>query len=228
MPRRPGEQYLAIRTQSVPSEGTFISTTKLLDVIDKGTAALVVTGTSVSDKFTGQEIWYAESTVFLRGSGGFNGPKTHRQTPGMLAMSAGPTLPLPPARLANPDYVREEQTSPELAALYRLSGDYNPLHVDPEFAAMGGFKKPILHGLATMGIACRIVAGVVGKYKSVKVRFVGTVVPGERLRVEIWREAGRWVIFQVRVVESGKVVLGGGVMELTGDEGEVGEMRAKL
>ncbi|KAF3354447.1 UPF0202 protein KRE33 [Verticillium dahliae VDG1] len=101
------------------------------------------------------------------------------------------------------------------AALYRLSGDYNPLHVDPSFARMGGFKKPILHGLCTFGFAGKAVYERFGAFRNIKVRFAGTVLPGETLVTEMWQEGGK-VLFQTKVKETGKLAIAGGGAELVG------------
>jgi len=113
-------------------------------------------------------------------------------------------LNTPPKR--RPDAVVEEKTIPSQAALYRLSGDYNPLHILPEFAAIGGFDKPILHGLCFMGIAGKHILGAFGEYKDIKVRFAGVVYPGETLVTEMWKEGDK-VIFTTKVKERDAIVL---------------------
>lgn len=117
----------------------------------------------------------------------------------------------PPSR--QPDKVTEEKTTEEQAALYRLSGDRNPLHIDPAFSSVGGFKVPILHGLCFFGISVKHVVKEFGMIKNVKVRFAGTVLPGQTLRTEMWKE-GNKILFQARVVETGKLCIAGGGAEL--------------
>jgi len=212
-----GEQYLEILSQPIPTSDTLVSRPKLLEVIDKGTAAIVKSGTTTFSKTTGQPLFYNEMTVFVRGSGGFGGSKKPQDRGASTAVNT------PPKR--NPDVVIEERTTEEQAAVYRLSGDYNPLHIDPDFSRVGGFKVPILHGLCSMGIAGKAVLQQFGMYKNIKVRFAGTVVPGQTLVTEMWKEGnGRKVLFQTRVKETGKLAISGGAVELVGEGQEKGKL----
>ena len=142
-----GEQYLEIKQWPIPTEGTLVTYPGLVDVVDKGNAGIVVQKTTTVDKNTGKEVFYNESTVFVRGSGGFGGPRA------MKDRGAATAANKPPSRPA--DKTTEEKTTDEQAAIYRLSGDRNPLHIDPEFSKIGGFKVPILHGLCFFGIATK-------------------------------------------------------------------------
>ncbi|SMR53045.1 unnamed protein product [Zymoseptoria tritici ST99CH_1E4] len=200
-----GEQYLEIRSFPIPTEATLVASPYLVEVTDKGKAACVVSGSITKDKATGKELFYNESTTFIRGSGGFGGAKNGKDR------GAASRTHTPPKR--NPDKVVETPTSPDLAAIYRLSGDRNPLHIDPEFAKVGGFNEPILHGLCSFGIAGKAVLQTFGQYKNIKVRFAGTVIPGQTLQTEMWKE-GNLVVFQVRVKETGKLAISGAGAEL--------------
>lgn len=200
-----GEQYLEIRKYPIPTSAKLVSYPKLVEVLDKGNAAVMVTGTTTKDAATGVDIFYNESTAFVRGSGGFGGPTKGSKR------GAATTVYQPPKR--HPDAVVEEATTQEQAALYRLSGDRNPLHIDPEFSKMGGFKIPILHGLCFFGISGKHVYQTYGPFRNIKVRFAGTVLPGQTLRTEMWKE-GNKVIFQTKVVETGKLCIVGAGAEL--------------
>ncbi|ODQ63535.1 multifunctional beta-oxidation enzyme [Nadsonia fulvescens var. elongata DSM 6958] len=201
-----GEQYLEIRQWPIPEEATLINESKIIEVIDKGKAAIVVYGTTTKDKSDGKELFYNEGTVFIRGSGGFGGSTTSKDRGAATATNNVPAR--------RPDLVKEIKTSEEQAAIYRLSGDFNPLHIDPDFAAAGNFPKPILHGLCTFGISGKVLFEEYGVFKNIKVRFTGVVYPGETLRVEAWKESSRKVIFQTTVVERNSVAIASAAVEL--------------
>merc|ERR1711939_645227 len=113
-----------------------------------------------------------------------------------------------------PDAVVEEKTLPQQAAIYRLSGDYNPLHIDPNFAKVGGFDAPILHGLCFFGISGKHIFTKYGAVKDIKVRFVGSMFPGETVVTEMWQESPKRVVFQSKCKERGTVVLGAAAVTL--------------
>jgi multifunctional beta-oxidation protein len=202
-----GEQFLEIKQFPIPTSGTLSSVTNLIEVVDIGKAALVRRGTTTTDTMTGKLVFYNEGVTFHRGSGGFGGARK--------GSDRGPATAAndPPSR--SPDKVVEEKTSEESAALYRLLGDRNPLHIDPVFSEAGGFKVPILHGLATFGISAKHVYQAYGPFKSVKVRFSGTVLPGETIVTEMWKEGGR-VVYRAKVKESGKSCISNAAVELMG------------
>ena len=135
-----GEQYTEIRAPW-PTHGTLTHKIKVKDIFDKGKGALVIQGITTTDE-AGTELAYNEVSTFVRGAGGWGGER-------------GPSadVNVPPGRA--PDAVVEQKTDPNQALLYRLSGDWNPLHVDPAFARNFGFERPILHGLCTFGFAGR-------------------------------------------------------------------------
>lgn len=192
-----GEQYLAIH-KPIPTSATLVSEPNLMEVLDKGKAAAVTSITHTKDKATGDVIFESQSTVFIRGSGGFGGKKTGKDRGAATAANK------PPSRAA--DKTITEKTDEKQAAIYRLSGDYNPLHIDPSFASVGGFPKPILHGLCSFGIAGKHILKEYGPYKDIKCRFAGFVFPGETLIIDMWKE-GKKVIFTVKVKERGTVCL---------------------
>jgi len=200
-----GEQYLEIRSFPIPTEAVTTSYPTLVEVIDKGNAGIVVTGSTTKDRKTGKELFYNESTLFIRGSGGFGGAKRGSDRGAATRVYKAPTR--------QPDAVVEEATTEEQAAVYRLSGDRNPLHIDPEFSKVGGFKTPILHGLCFFGIAGKAVVQRYGMFRNIKVRFAGVVLPGQTLVTEMWKE-GNTVVFQTKVKETGKLCIAGAGAEL--------------
>ena len=136
-----GEQRLSI-TNALPVSGDFIANAKVIGCYDKGPArgAIIEVETTVKNKKNNEEICKLVSTTFARGDGGFGGPDSPKKE---IFIPDG-----------EPDYVSEVSTKPDQALIFRLSGDYNPLHSDPNFAKAAGFEKPILHGMCTYGIAC--------------------------------------------------------------------------
>ncbi|CDO56709.1 hypothetical protein DV495_002365 [Geotrichum candidum] len=200
-----GEQYLEIRKWPIPTEGTLETTLRPLEVVDKGKAAIVISETTTVDKNTREEIFYNVSSMFIRGSGGYGGHSKAKDRGAITAANK------PPARA--PDFTSSYHVSEDLAAYYRLNGDLNPLHIDPAFAAVGNFPKPILHGLASFGISGKILYDKYGPYKNIKVRFAGHVFPGETLKVEAWKEGSK-VIFQTKVVERNTIAIAAAAIEL--------------
>ncbi|RUS35130.1 Fox2 protein [Jimgerdemannia flammicorona] len=205
-----GEQFLSLR-KPIPTSGKFNSKARVIDILDKGKGASVVIGVSTTDE-SGDVLFDNEFTLFIRGIGGFGGKKTGEDRGAATATNNPPNRP--------PDAVVREKTAEDQAALYRLSGDYNPLHIDPSMSKMGGFDVPILHGLASFGIAGKHVLATYGKndsasFKTIKARFAKHVFPGETLETQMWRE-GNKIIFQVRVVERDTIAISNAAVELAG------------
>lgn len=199
-----GEQYLEIN-KPLKTSGVITCRPRISNVYDKGSGALIVNDVPCYDE-NGEQIAFNQSSMFIRGIGGFGGER-------------GPSgdVNVPPER--PPDAVMSERTSEKQALLYRLSGDTNPLHADPKMAAIGNFEKPILHGLCTFGFAARAVLkhfcdNDPARFKSIKVRFVKHVFPGEMLVTEMWKE-GNQVIFRCKVAERDAVVLSNAMVEIT-------------
>ncbi|KAG2426321.1 hypothetical protein HXX76_013078 [Chlamydomonas incerta] len=181
-----GEQYLQLLAPLPAEGGQLVSRPELVDMQAKGKGLVVVLRTVTTDAVSGRDVAINEFTTFILGKGDVRTPWPPAPR---LPAAVAPNEPPPRA----PDAVVELPTSRDQAALYRLSGDYNPLHIDPQVSARVGFPQPILHGLCTMGISVRLVLRRFGGYdparlKSVKVRFAKPVLPGETLRVEMWAE----------------------------------------
>lgn len=164
----------------VPVRGRAVQTSSVPAVYDKGKAAVIVLRSEVADE--DGPLWTCDTQIFVRGEGGFGGER-------------GPSARLELPERA-PDLDTERRTREDQALLYRLSGDWNPLHADPEFAALAGFDRPILHGLCTYGVTLKavvdtVLGGEVSRVTSYTTRFTGVVFPGETLRLRMWREPGR-------------------------------------
>jgi acyl dehydratase len=197
-----GEQAFELHKPVMP-KGHVIGRTRVTEVIDKGEGkgALVYSVRQVVDKASGDLIATLRQTTFCRADGGFGGPR--RDSP----------LPHPIPERA-PDLVCDLPTRPEMALVYRLSGDINPLHAEPEFARAAGFPRPILHGLATFGIAGHAILKSVCGYDPTRMtsmagRFSAPVFPGETIRTELWRD-GAMVSFRSRVVERDVIAINNG------------------
>jgi len=204
-----GEQFMELRGGgSLPTSGTLTSYPRIAALYDKGSGALMILQVSTKDS-QGREVLFNEYSLFIRGLGGFGGDK------GPKAESNEPPANTPP------EVVHREKTLDNQALLYRLSGDTNPLHADPDMAKQGNFSAPILHGLCSFGYAARAVikhfAGNDGRrFKNIRARFVSPVYPGETLVTEMWR-SGSKVLFRVRVAERGVYAISGGAVELLPD-----------
>lgn len=208
-----GEQRIRLH-QPLPVSGTVIGRSRIKAIVDKGRGkgAQVLIERDVIDKSSGVLLASVEQLNFCRGDGGF----TEDGQPGDPPLAAAPTLPQ-----TQPEFVCDIQSRPESALLYRLNGDPNPLHADPEVARAAGFERPILHGLATYGIAGHAILRSMCGYdprrlKMLYARFSAPVLPGETIRVEMWAhpEDRSAVLFRARSVERDIVVLNNGVAEL--------------
>ncbi|MEU9119363.1 MaoC/PaaZ C-terminal domain-containing protein [Streptomyces sp. NPDC048506] len=176
--------------RAIPVRGRATQTSSVPAVYDKGKAAVIVLRSEVADE--DGPLWTCDTQIFVRGEGGFGGDR---------GTSARRELPERAPDLSTERHIREDQ-----ALLYRLSGDWNPLHADPEFAKVAGFDRPILHGLCTYGVTLKavvdaVLGGDVSRVRSYTTRFAGVVFPGETLRIRMWRGPGR---IQVSVTAPGR------------------------
>lgn len=184
-----GEQLVRLH-HPIPPEGKIVLQGRVADVFDKGKAAVIRFETQGHSE-KGTHLFDVEHISFYVGGGGFGG-------------DPGPKVaPLNPPVGVEPDFRQAYKIPENQAALYRLSGDLNYLHLDPEYAKQGGFDKPILHGLCTYGHATRAIlhglcAGDLTRFKEFKARFSDVVYPGETLTTEGWKEQGERFIIQAR------------------------------
>ncbi|RZQ63147.1 MaoC/PaaZ C-terminal domain-containing protein [Amycolatopsis suaedae] len=195
-----GTQAVTVH-RPIPTSGEAVARTRVVDVLDKGKAAVVISETVA----TGADgpLWTLTSSIFARGEGGFGGRRGESER-----------VP-PPDR--EPDLVLDTPTLPQQALLYRLCGDRNPLHVDPDFARTAGFETPILHGLCTYGMVAKAVTDAVldgdtAKVGSWSARFAGIVLPGEPLRTHVWHEDGRYVVHTTAPAREDALVLSDAVL----------------
>ncbi|MDO9435952.1 MaoC/PaaZ C-terminal domain-containing protein [Hydrogenophaga sp.] len=189
-----------------PIKGELVGRATVTDLVDKGEekGALVYMTGETFDAASGEHIATVTSMYFCRGDGGFGG-KSESPAP----------EPLPPR---DPDFSWDQKTPENLALIYRLSGDYNPLHADPEFARRARFERPILHGRATFGLAAHALLRVCCGYQpdrlvGMDARFTAPVYPGESMRTEIWND-GTAVRFRLSVPARGIVALDNGKAEI--------------
>lgn len=182
-----GEQHLTIH-KPLPAEGTIIGRNKVIEVVDKGAdkGALISIERQLCDESTGDLYSTQIAIIFARANGGFGGPVTRSPKPHQL-----PDRP--------PDTTIDISTTAQMALLYRLSGDYNPLHADPDFALQAGFDTPILHGLCTFGYACRAVlnracGGDPAALRKLQGQFSNPVFPGDMLIIRGWDEGERVIL----------------------------------
>jgi acyl dehydratase len=206
-----GEQDIRLLRALAPS-GTLIARNRVISLTDKGAGkgAIAVLLRTLIDQATGETVAESRNVTFLRGDGGFSAE-------GGVSDPGPEPLPGVPERAA--DLEVSYTTRPEAALIYRLSGDVNPLHADPDIAAKAGFDRPILHGLCTYGMGARAViektlANDASRLKRLAVRFTSPVWPGETVRYELWRESGTLLRLRASVDARKVVVLNNGVVEV--------------
>jgi acyl dehydratase len=199
-----GQQAVTLH-RPLPVEGTVSVVSKLTGMYDKGKAAVVVTESEATLVSDGQPLYTTMMSAFIRGEGGWGGDR-------------GPSGPknVPPERAA--DHTVTYQTSRDQALIYRLSGDRNPLHSDPAFAAMGGFDRPILHGLCTYGFTGRallhtLCGSEAARFRHIEGRFSSPVLPGEALTVSMWVTGEGEAVFTTSVGD--RVVIDQGLCRFT-------------
>ena len=201
-----GEQGFTLHKPLEP-EATVVGRSRIIEVIDKGAGkgALILSERKVSDKASGELIATITQTAFCRGDGGFGGPPRQAPAPHPIPERA-------------PDMFCDLPTRPEMALIYRLSGDYNPLHAEPAFAKAAGFERPILHGLGTFGVSGHAVLKTLCGYDPNRLaafagRFSAPVFPGETIRTEMWLD-GAMVSFRARVLERDVIAINNGRAEI--------------
>ncbi len=205
-----GEMGFTIH-KPLPTSASLSARTRVTDIFDKGegVGALIFQQREIVDLESGDLLATANSTTFARGNGGFGGERGPRSA-----------KVIPADR--EPDEVCDLATLPQSALIYRLSGDYNPLHCDPDVAEKGGFDRPILHGLCTYGTAGHAILRTLcgydpSRFTGMQARFSAPVFPGETIRTEIWRDGGDGkAAFRSRVVERDVVVLDQGTARVHG------------
>jgi acyl dehydratase len=200
-----GEQKVELH-KPLPTTGTFTAEGRTIGAWDKGEGkgAVVVSETTWTDE-KGDKAVTLTGSMFARGDGGFGGPTVGAPEPHTVPTRA-------------PDLSVDITTRPDQALLYRLNGDRNPLHSDPESARRSGFPRPILHGLCTYGITCRAVLQAITDYDpdqilSHQVRFSSPVFPGETVTVDLWKDA-KQISFEARVQSRGVTVIKNGLTVL--------------
>lgn len=201
-----GEQGLRLHGV-LPPAATVKSQTRVTEIIDKGPGkgAFIYYDREISDVSTGDLLCTLTSTTIARGDGGFGGP-------------TGASKPVHPIPKRDPDVICDLPTLPQAALVYRLSGDFNPLHAEPSVARDAGFERPILHGLCTLGVVGHAILKTCcdydpARFKSLDLRFSAPVYPGETIRTEMWRDNGV-VSFRARTVERDVLVLKNGHAEV--------------
>ncbi len=194
-----GEQAVTLH-QPLPVEGSVRSTSTIAGIYDKGSGAVVAIESTSVDPVTDKPMFSTRSSIFIRGEGGWGGDR-------------GPSGKTNVAPDRAPDHQVSYATRHDQALLYRLSGDRNPLHSDPAFARMGGFDRPILHGLCTYGFTGRALLHTLcgsdpARFTSMDARFSKPVMPGDTLTVSMWVD-GSEAIFQT-ATQDGTVVIDNG------------------
>lgn len=206
-----GEHYIKIEKFPIPTEAFVRTSFQPLAVTQKGSNTIVVHGSKSVDDKTGEPLFTNEATFFIRNCKGETktyGDRKKFSTEQFIAPKSAPEFSI------------EVPTSEHLASLYRLTGDRNPLHIDPNFAKGAKFDKPILHGMCTFGLSAKVLLDKYGPFTEIKGRFTGVVFPGETLKVVAWRN-GDVVTFQSHVVERGTIAINNAAIKLLGDKAKI-------
>lgn len=207
-----GEHYLKVHKWPPPTEGAIKTTFEPISTTPKGSNVVIVHGSKSVDNDSGEVIYSNEATYFIRNCQADNKVYAERRS--------FATNPFPAPKRA-PDYQVDVPISEDLAALYRLTGDRNPLHIDPNFAKGAKFPKPILHGMCTYGLSAKVLIDKFGMFDEIKARFTGIVFPGETLRVLAWKESDDTVVFQTHVVDRGTIAINNAAIKLVGDKAKI-------
>jgi acyl dehydratase len=197
-----GEQEVILHKPLPPAQKLKTSA-HVPEIYDKGKAALVILEATARDE-SGDKLFTNRMSLFIRGEGGFGGDS------GPKVGNAAPDR--------KPDGVITRTTLPQQALIYRLSGDKNPLHCDPDFAKMAGFDKPIIHGLCSYGITCKaivdeVLGGDVAQVARYQARFAGVAFPGETYQVSYWKQ-DKQILLEAKSVERGAPIISNAVVEL--------------
>jgi acyl dehydratase len=212
-----GEQAIRV-FKPLPTTATVVAHNRVMSITDKGAGrgAIAVIKREIRDQSSGELLAEVVHGSFLRGDGGYSEASGGGPAP---SDPGPPALPAPPESAAHLEV--EFATLEQQALIYRLSGDYNPLHADPDVARAAGFNRPILHGLCTYGMAAHAVLRAVTGYdasriRSFAVRFTAPVIPGETIRFQLWERDSSSFHLRARVHRAGEatVVLNNGVVEL--------------
>lgn len=206
-----GEHYIKINKFPIPVEASVKTSYYPLAVTQKGTNTIVVHGSKSVDEKTGEELFSNEATLFIRNCEGDTKQYTERRSFATTPFTAPKSEPI---------FTKDIKTSDDQAAIYRLTGDRNPLHIDPAFAAGAKFDNPILHGMCTYGLTAKVLLDEFGLFDEIKGRFTGIVFPGETLRVFAWKE-GDVVIFQTHVVDRKTIAINNAAIKLVSDKGKL-------
>lgn len=200
-----GEQKVELH-KPLPASGTFTAEGRTIGAYDKGPGkgAVIINETVWTDE-KGEKVATLTGSTFARGDGGFGGPSEGAPEPHVVPTRA-------------PDLSVDIETREDQALLYRLNGDRNPLHSDPEVAKRAGFDRPILHGLCTYGITCRAVLQAITGFDpdqiySHQARFSAPVFPGDTITVDLWKD-GKEISFEARVKARGATVIKNGLTVL--------------
>jgi acyl dehydratase len=204
------EQSLEVH-RTLPTNGTIVSRTTVEDIVDKGTiGAFIYTKREIRLSDTEELLCTLRQMNICRANGGFGGPSK--------ASKPGRPMPQTPA-----DEYYAHKTLPQQALIYRLNGDFNPLHADPKIAKAAGFERPILHGLCLFGIvAYRLIVGLCAHrakcLKQIEVRFTGPIFPGETICINVWKVGPEQALFNASAVERNAMILDHGFAEFSSNK----------